>query len=73
MVPGEPPPSDPSAQTWLLPSGQAPGTRHALGTKAQAAELSWGPGPGHLDGQTSCLRKDVARGSKWDKKIWALW
>lgn len=45
MVPGEPPPSDPSAQAWLLPT---PGTKHA-GTRARAAGPSQGPGPGRLE------------------------
>ena len=41
-----------------------------MGTKAWATELSWRPG--HLEGQTSCLREDVARESKCDKKMWGL-
>lgn len=70
MVPGEPPPSDPSAQTWLLPPGQAPGTRHALGTKAQASRAFLGArtrSPGWSD------QLPQKGGSKRDKKIWALW
>lgn len=46
-----------------------PGFRGALGTKAQAAELSWRPGPGHLEGQASCLREEGARRSMCDKKM----
>lgn len=53
-------------------SSLRPGTRHALGTKAQAAELSWRPEPGHLEGQISCLTEDVARDSKCDRKMWGL-
>lgn len=47
-----------------------PGTRRVLGTKAWATELSWRPG--HLEGQTSCLRVDAARESKCDEKMWGL-
>lgn len=65
MVPGEPPPSDPSAQAWLLPR---PGTKHA-GYQGPGSRASLEARAGRLEGQTSCLRGDVARGSKGDKKM----
>lgn len=43
-----------------------------MGTKAQAAELSWRPESGHLEGQISCLTEDVGRDSKCDRKMWGL-
>lgn len=43
-----------------------------MGTKAQAAELSWRPESSHLEGQISCLTEDVGRDSKCDRKMWGL-
>lgn len=65
-----PPPPDPSARAWLLPSDRALGMLWA--PRPRAVELSWRPGPGHLEGQSSCLREDVARRGKSGEKIRGL-
>lgn len=62
--------------TWdvepLTGRSPPPSFSHPLaysGFQGLAAELSWKPGLGRLEGQTSCLREDVSGGSKCDKKM----
>lgn len=69
MVPGEPPPSDPSAQAWRLPSGQALGTLWCQGPGSSASSEAR---TSHLEIQTSCLREGAAQGSRGGKKMLGL-